>query len=387
MGGEGSISPPPSKRRRFTEPASERVTTPPSSPNPDELVIYSWNVNGIGPLVQRRITSFFPSDGASKKTRETTSDEEAAATASLREVLRRYHWPTMLLLQEVKIHPGDVTTQKAVERAVRPARDNRSHEPSYVVRFCLPSDRYNARGFAGRVYGVCSIVRQDFYDAHVRTTRTVDWDAEGRFLICEIDAIHDCSKLAVINIYAVNGTEARYKDSRTGQAVGTRHDRKLQVHQKLQEECHALEARGYGVVIAGDLNIARSPLDGFPHLRTQPPQHCVNRADFESRFFATPATTGHAGGMATADRPSSLNMVDTFRELHPQRAGYTYYPRTPRFGASCDRVDMILVSRSLAGLLTKAGMHETTTDRGHSDHVPLYVKLALLSRIPRQDSD
>lgn len=68
-------------------------------------------------------------------------------------------------------------------------------------------------------------------------------------------------------------------------------------------------------------------------------------------------------------------MVDTFRHLHPTRKGYTYYPRAKSFGASCDRVDMILVSRTLQSNLVKAGMHETEQERGPSDHVPLYAEL------------
>lgn len=135
------------------------------------------------------------------------------------------------------------------------------------------------------------------------------------------------------------------------------------------------------MVVAGDLNIAREPRDGFPNLRTVPRQHCVNRADFEEKFFSRPrekrdtsdADTGH--GHHESDDYVGLGMIDTFRYLHPTQRAYTYYPRTKTFGQSCDRVDLIMVSRSLESSLKDAGMHETPGDRGPSDHVPLYARL------------
>jgi hypothetical protein len=53
------------------------------------------------------------------------------------------------------------------------------------------------------VYGVCTIIREDFYEAYVERVRPVDWDAEGRFLVCETKAVDRQPKLAFINIYAV----------------------------------------------------------------------------------------------------------------------------------------------------------------------------------------
>lgn len=72
---------------------------------------------------------------------------------------------------------------------------------------------------------------------------------------------------------------------------------------------------------------------------------------------------------------SSLAMIDSFRHLHPERKAYTYYPRTKSFGEICNRVDMILISRTLKENLRAAGMHESAQDRASSDHVPLYALL------------
>ena len=184
-------------------------------------------------------------------------------------------------------------------------------------------------------------------------------------------------------VVKVNGTGNPYRDSLSGEITGTRHDRKLQVHKLLAAECRRLEAEGFGVVLAGDINIARSALDGHPNLRVSPIQHSINRADFESRFLSDAVipqvTPEHTSTSATLPIEESLRrglgMIDTFRSLHPETRSYTYYPRGKTFGDSCDRVDMILISVSLKNNLIEAGMHETPGDRGPSDHVPLFARL------------
>lgn len=369
---EKEISPPPTKRRKLSKSSSDSASP--------EITIYSWNVNGITPFVQRRIISYFHNNDASK------APAPATTTASLRSILRRHKWPTVFFLQEIKVNSADTATLKAIQSAVQRGDDD-DQEPGYVAHFCLPSDKYNARGFGGKVYGVCSIIRRDFSDEWITGVRAVDWDKEGRVQVIETKGSASQPKLAIINLYAVNGTDNPYKDSDSGKVVGTRHDRKIQVHDLLAAECRKLEASGFTVVIAGDVNIARAAIDGHPNLRTFPRQHCVNRAHFEATFFA-PALEGqpseeHAsiqsGDMVRGEGGKGLDMIDTFRHLHPSRKAYTYYPRNKPFGQSCDRVDMILISRSLQDHLREAGMHETPGDRGPSDHVPLYAKLCFES--------
>jgi exonuclease III len=368
------VSPPPLKRNKLSEAPTEQPSE--ADVVSSDITIYSWNINGIAPFVQQEITNFFI-----PKVENQAQTRVAPVNESLKDVLRRYQWPTMLLLQEVKINPTDLSTQRAIQRSLRTRRaDAEGDEPPYIAHFCLPSDQHNARGFGRRVYGVCSIIREDFFQKEVARVRKVDWDAEGRFCICETKGSPAVPRLAIINIYAVNGTDSPYKDSRTGEIIGTRHDRKLEVHRKLQEECRMLEEQGFAVVLAGDMNVARSALDGHPNLRTVPRQHCLNRADFEAKFF---------GGAEGADRSTDvgeeattlakeghpLGMIDTFRTLHPTRKGYTYYPRGVVFGSSCDRVDMILISKSIENCLKGADIKETRRDRGTSDHVPLSVRL------------
>lgn len=372
-----TISPPLSKRRRVEEreattPIAQNSTKP--SLATESLQVYSWNVNGIQPFIQKPITFFFSPTKGQNRTANPSSPETPLPKASLRDLLQRHGVPTILFLQEVKISPSDEATQRAVERAVRrPATSKQAtssadtstikaeaDEPDYRAFFCLPRDKHNARGFGQRVYGVCSIVRTDFLESQNATVRTVDWDLEGRFQIIETNPPHDSNwpKLSIWNIYAVNGTDFEYRDSMTGLPAGTRHDRKLAVHKLMLDECLRLEKEGFSVILAGDLNIARDLRDGHPRLRTFPEQHVKNRQDFNAKFFEDSA---------------GLRAVDTFRHLHGDERRYTYYPRGGPFGYSCDRVDLILCSRSLEDRLKTAGMLDSPAERGPSDHIPLYA--------------
>lgn len=368
------ISPPPLKRQRLARMPAESEHNQPCCP----LRLYSWNINGISPFIQKPITSFFASDKAI----------QTRPQASLRDFLQTHDFPDILFLQEVKINPSDSASLNAVSRAIKRGASEPGVNPDYTAHFCLPTDDYNATGFGRKVYGVCSIVRQDFADKYVERMRTVDWDTEGRFSVIETKSGLDLPKLALFNVYMVNGTENAYKDSTTGAVTGTRHTRKLAVHRLLQAEVRRLESDGFQVIIAGDINIAVAEVDGHPNLRVSPHQHVLNRRDFTCRFLGNADTSelNSSDGTTTEETPSAgLNMADTFRSLHSDKRGYSYYPRGRSFGESCDRVDMILCSRSLEARCTEAGMLATAADRGTSDHVPIYATFHLPSHLGIHD--
>ena len=299
---------------------------------------------------------------------------ESVVKHSLRDFLRRNQWPHVLNLQEVKINPSDEATKRAIKTAVNQNRnDPDDNGPEYDVRFCLPSDKFNARGFGRKVYGVATILRRDFLERDVVRCREVEWDVEGRVLVVETK-----SKLAIFNIYAVNGTDNPYKDPTTGLVVGTRHDRKLAFHGLLLEECRKLESLGWNVVLTGDMNISPQPIDGFPKLRTHPEQHVRNRADYNNKFL-------------NSHNQNGLRAIDSFRHLHPDARKYTWISTTRPWLQSCDRVDHILISKSIVEAasqqsdvetsppskvtLVEADVLMTPADRGPSDHVPLYITL------------
>ncbi|CAD6589454.1 MAG: hypothetical protein ASARMPREDX12_003839 [Alectoria sarmentosa] len=366
------ISPPPLKRRRISELHPPRIHPPsppiPSSPPPlsahdppststaDSLRIYSWNINGIRPFLPPStppITTFLKPAPAS-----TASSKPAPLGPSLRENLKRWKWPHVLCLQEVKIAPTDIKTQSSLRRVVNAPLDsddeNDSERHLYDAHFCLPRDKYNDIGFGGKVYGVCTLLRRDVVPAPA--TRTVEWDREGRVLLAEMSKWG----VVVVNVYAVNGTTNDHRDPATGKVVGDRHGRKRIFHSLLRDEVRRYEDKGWDVVVAGDMNISRSFIDSFPQLRTGE-EHVRNRADFEEKFI------------------KDLGMVDTFRAVHGGQRKFTYRPRNKPWGAGGDRVDLILVTKGLEekGGVRGADVWDREEERGSSDHVPLFVEVGI----------
>lgn len=322
--------------------------------------IFSWNVNGITPFLQKSITSFF------KTSPKAGPFDSEIPPASLRGFLRRHHWPAMLLLQEVKIATKDTKTRDAVRVAINTPTPSNVSEPTYEAHFTLPNDPYNAKGLrgSGKVYGVCSILRSDLHDNYNVNVRTVDWDNEGRFSVVELTTPD--SKFAVFNIYAVNGTDNPYRDPKTGAQKGTRHGRKLAIHDLLAKECKRLEEQDWHVLLGGDMNVAPDARDGYPKLRSFPQQHTINRADFHEKLLHSKGSKQGFGG------------IDVWRRMHADERRYTYYSRGREWGTSCDRVDYFIAGRKLweAGLVTDSGILDSEAERGPSDHVPIWIDVA-----------
>lgn len=133
------------------------------------------------------------------------------------------------------------------------------------------------------------------------------------------------------------------------------------------EECRRLEKQDYQVVLVGDMNIAPARIGGHPNLRTSPSQHFRNRADFNDKFL------GDEGWG-----------VDAFRALHNSQRKYTHNPRRGEWGASCDRVDLVVAARILmdaeAPAVVGCDIEDIPEERGHSDHVPLWVSIDVKKR-------
>ena len=381
-----SISPPPVKRRRL----SPSLTRPPFAPSlpvrqitslkSNHLRIFSWNVNGISAFLQPQITQFF--SASSSKLRRTpspplspfSSSSHNTPSPSLRACLERWKYPQIICLQEVKIARKDTKTQIAVGKAVKAQISNteQKKKPSYTAHFSLPRDQYNARGFQGKVYGVCTLIRNDIIAEEQldvdRDVKGVDWDLEGRVL--RVSLSH--RKLIVFNVYAVNGTSNPYRSPTTGDVTGTRHDRKRAFHTSLAMECRRFEENGWSVVIAGDLNIARSDLDGWPG-RRMGEDHVASRMDFEDKFI------------------KDLRMKDSYRDMWSEERRFSYRGRNVEWGRSADRVDLVLLSNNIetVGLpskgeigkgeirLVEADILDNQLERGPSDHVPIYVTLEI----------
>lgn len=200
-------------------------------------------------------------------------------------------------------------------------------------------------------------MRQDV--AASSTTKSVDWDLEGRVLITELQD----HGIVVFNIYAVNGTTNPYRDPNSGKTIGDRHMRKRIFHTELRNECSRYESQGWDVVLAGDMNISQTPLDSYPQLRMGK-EHVINRQHFADTFMKRKDEEG-------------FGMRDSFRKMHGRERKYSYRPPGKAWGEGMDRVDLILVSEEAR--IKRADILDSELERGRSDHVPLWVEVEVRS--------
>ncbi|KAK0620410.1 hypothetical protein B0T14DRAFT_586753 [Immersiella caudata] len=300
-----NFSPPPLKQRKV----AVRDNT-----QGDLIRIFSWNINSIDaflpPPNTQKIAAFFQPKPSS--TEAPTHHPRSAAPSTLQTL--------------------NSTTKLR----------------NYNVHTSLPRDRYNARAFGGKLYGVATILRSDFAERRIERVYAPDWDLEGRVLIaetrspCEENHVSERGEkpLAMINICATNGTDGPYYHPDTGKAVGTRHDPAM--------------------------------------LRAVPSRHCVNWRDFNGKLFGKEDNerAGVEGGEVEGE---SLDAVDVWRAVNGAERKYTYYPRGKEWVMSCDRMDMVFVSRDLweEERVLKPGIFDTVQERGTSDHVPIWVEVGL----------
>ena len=130
------------------------------------------------------------------------------------------------------------------------------------------------------------------------------WDREGRVIVSVVDG---CS-LAVVNVYAVNGTSKPWFDHELGRVDGDRHQWKRTFNARLAGECAKRGARKLRLVVIGDFNISRAKIDAHPRLRVEEP-HALARAQLNDEIMP------------------ALDLVDIFRALHPTEKKYTWLNR------------------------------------------------------------
>lgn len=427
-----SVTPPTSKKKQHIESSVEtgqhdqpRWTADLSPPalGKEHIKIVSWNVNGVRPFLQRTLSSFFQPSPTRSRTRKpsrtpsppaspshpNTNPNPAASgpTASisplsLRDALRHHNWPHFLCLQEVKIAPDDLASQRGLKNAANAATDNTTSksnakpitdffsattskvghyeasqsrgndddagnsvtDPTYELIFSLPHGKHI--GLGGRVHGVATLIREDILPHLTITTHKPDWDLEGRILAHQIG-----NGLVVINGYWPNGTTHPYRSPLTGAQDGrTRHDVKLHYHRMILDMVRDYEKKGKAVILIGDMNVAPARIDGYPNLRVSPVQHVLNRKDFNDKFLG----------------PDGMNGVDLIRHIHGDMKKYTWHSTNAPHGTVCDRVDLIIASRCLVPANEKfvidANICDDALSKGHSDHCPLWVVVDL-AQVPQ----
>ena len=241
-------------------------------------------------------------------------------------VVRKLGDPDVLCLQELRIREQDADNVAALQSALPGWRCHRS----------LPRDARNVTFRGGRMYGVATFVRGRWRGA------VPAWDREGRVVVVRRRGV------AVVNVYAVNGTPKPWYDEQ-GRAAGDRHAWKRRL-QALVMDCGRDLARDGDVIIAGDWNVSRTAQDTHPRLRTEEP-HARARAELNVRLAAD-------------------GFVDVWRERHGAERAYTWFNARAR-GLDAARVDYILVS---AGLLPRVRSAEILERLPYSDHAPVAVE-------------
>jgi exodeoxyribonuclease-3 len=237
--------------------------------------------------------------------------------------------PDVVCLQELRIRQRDEVSLHALQRAL----------PGYACHYSLPRDRRNVTFRGGRMYGVATFVRTDWRG------EVPDWDLEGRVVVVRRD------RLAIVNVYAVNGTSKPYLDPE-GRVAGDRHELKRRFQANVMDLGRELRKHG-SVIMAGDWNVSKASQDTHPRLRTEEP-HATARAELNARIAAE-------------------GFVDIWRECHPTERAYTWFNRRAR-GLDAARVDYVLVSADLADRVRSA---DILAPLPSSDHAPVVVELAM----------
>ncbi|KAI0750792.1 Endonuclease/exonuclease/phosphatase [Daedaleopsis nitida] len=296
--------PPPSSRPRL-EPMlfSEQLTR-----------ILSWNVETPVPFLQ------LSGSKARAAANGTPNIVPGSKPALLRDLIRRHDFPDFVCLQEVRARHTDKEWIAALRLAANFGRhggalgltpkpkglkarsaNGSSHaadeaeEPKYTLYHSLSRATRGQRHF-----GVATFVRDP---DTIAAAREVTWDAEGRIHILEMKA-----GWALVNVYALNGSEFMWRDPLGEAAPKTRNERKREFNRLLMLECKAMQQRGLRVVLIGDFNISLTNMDCHPRLRTEYP-HGLARSEFREQFFP------------------GVNVVDVFRELHPGLKAYSWFAK------------------------------------------------------------
>jgi exodeoxyribonuclease-3 len=149
--------------------------------------------------------------------------------------------------------------------------------------------------------------------------------------------------LCVISVYVPNG--------------GKDYPAKLRFLEALAARIAELHARGERVVLCGDLNVARKPIDVYPGERKDT---AIGQRDDERGLFEQLFTAG---------------LVDVVRTLRPDDERlYTWWPywRGAREKNRGWRIDYVLASEALAAT---AASCDVLRHIGTSDHAPVVVEL------------
>src|SRR6478672_9926028 len=170
-------------------------------------------------------------------------------------------------------------------------------------------------------------------------------DDEARYIEAAVNGI------IIASIYLPNGNPQ----------PGPKFDYKLDWFKRLRSHAAKLLKQDIPVVLAGDYNVAPTPLDIYP------------TKSWDKDALIQPQSR------AAFRRLTEQGWVDAIRKLHPKAPMYSYWDykrqRWPRDAGL--RLDHLLLSRSLARRLESAGVDRAVRgEEGSSDHAPAWIVLS-----------
>ena len=175
---------------------------------------------------------------------------------------------------------------------------------------------------------------------HVERGMGLDkYDVEGRILRT------DFGNLTIINCYVPNGSASQI-----------RHRFKLEFLEEFTHWIEEIRREQPRIIVAGDLNIARSPLDVPEHLIE------ANVSGFRS------------DERQWLERRLEQNFVDSFRLQNPDWRSHTWWPPTnpARTDRGAWRIDYQLVSEPLQSSIQNVSHLKNTF---YSDHCPVLLEI------------
>jgi exodeoxyribonuclease-3 len=216
----------------------------------------------------------------------------------------------------------------------------------------LPPDVLELPGFtvrwhgAGPYSGVALALRSERFAAPVAFGHPL-FDREQRVVTAEVGGPAGTAGCVLASVYAPNG--------------GRDFDAKIAFYRDLIAWVAEVRAAGRGLVLAGDLNIAREERDVHPKERKA---GAIGQRPEERELFAELLTAGGLVDVGRAQDPDNDELFTwwaPWRNLRQRNIGW--------------RIDYLLMSPGLA-----AGARQATVQRlvGSSDHAPVMVDLELV---------
>lgn len=244
----------------------------------------------------------------------------------IRAAIRKGFWdwlgadgPDLLCLQETRIHSDQLTREM--------------REPSDYHSYWASGEKRGYSGVATFSRHELQAVQEGFGQPR--------FDVEGRVLITEHPGF------TLVNAYFPSGQRG--------------HDRvayKLDFYDTLLSHCREMRKNGHRLVVCGDFNTAHHEID-----------------------LARPAQNKKTSGFLPEEREALSRwledgFVDSFRALHPDKVGYSWW--TYRSGARARnvgwRLDYFLVDEALMPFVADASILGNVQG---SDHCPVALELEL----------